>query len=109
MSALANDNAAPVADLPLFQDARPMLGEPGVRDLYGVYVYNWDLLLQGRAGRLLDAAPDPAGLTDFQLGMAVSAFFRLHVSPGARHQSHRRYLNRVNAEQAARAARAEAA
>lgn len=94
--------------LPLFQDEPARLGEPGVRDLYGVYVFNWDALLEGRAERLLNAAPAPEGLTDAQLEMAASAFYRQIGSPRANRRAWRLYFNRVRAEQAARAALREA-
>lgn len=90
--------------LPLWQDARPVVGEPGVRDLYGPYAFNLDAMLEGRAFRLLDAAPAAAGLTDAQLRMAESAFFRIHIVPGKRHRAHRRFIETVRAEQARREA-----
>lgn len=91
-------------ELPLFQNERPMLGEPGVRFLRQVFPFSLDQMLEGRANRLMDAAPAPSGLTDAQLEMAVNAFWRLHSTPGMRRERHRKYLQRVMAEQDRRAA-----
>lgn len=96
---------APAAEheLPLFQNEKPMLGEPGVRFLRQVFPFSLDQMLDGRAKRLMDAAPDPAGLTDAQLQMAVNAFWRAYSTPGMRRDRHRKYLAKVTAEQGRRA------